>query len=155
MAAVNELLSGVFNGESYSHNGLTSPQNGVTNGNDQTPSKKLHINGDASQNISDDKPGLTVETPAAEAERVETVTAETPTPQAPAVETPAAEVPVVDAPAPDVPVAPTFNGNTHSYGHNGHARAGPPIPGPLGIESASLKGKVALVTGAGTSQSSL
>jgi len=32
---------------------------------------------------------------------------------------------------------------------NGHATADPPIPGPLGIEAASLKGKVALVTGSG------
>lgn len=39
-----------------------------------------------------------------------------------------------------------FSGTTH---HTGPPRAGPPIPGPLGLESASLKGKVALVTGAG------
>jgi len=39
-----------------------------------------------------------------------------------------------------------FSGTTH---YTGTSRSGPPIPGPLGIESASLKGKVALVTGAG------
>jgi len=32
----------------------------------------------------------------------------------------------------------------------GHATASPPIPGPLGLEAASLKGKVALVTGSGS-----
>lgn len=42
---------------------------------------------------------------------------------------------------------PAFNGSTARPGHV--ASAGPPIPGPLGIESASLKGKIALVTGAG------
>jgi hypothetical protein len=61
----------------------------------------------------------------------------------------------------------TINGaNGHSNGHtngdatngttNGHSTAPEAgkytkIPGPLGIESASLKGKVALVTGAGLS----
>jgi hypothetical protein len=49
----------------------------------------------------------------------------------------------------NVTVTAGFSGTTHS---NGPARSGPPIPGPLGIESASLKGKVALVTGAGTFQ---
>jgi hypothetical protein len=44
---------------------------------------------------------------------------------------------------------PAFNGSTARPGHV--ASAGPPIPGPLGIESASLKGKIALVTGAGMS----
>jgi len=39
-----------------------------------------------------------------------------------------------------------FSGTTH---YTGPPRSGPPIPGPLGLESASLKGKVALVTGAG------
>ena len=43
------------------------------------------------------------------------------------------------------------NGNGHSTATNGRGQptAGPPIPGPLGIEAASLKGKVALVTGSG------
>ena len=44
-----------------------------------------------------------------------------------------------------------FSGSTH---YTGPPRSGPPIPGPLGIESASLKGKVALVTGAGMHQGS-
>lgn len=82
------------------------------------------------------------------------------------VETPfEAQAPVpVEAPI-DGPV-PESNGNGHveetpaqavvnTAGAGAHVRsAGPPIPGPLGIESASLKGKVALVTGAGTSPSS-
>lgn len=77
------------------------------------------------------------------------------------VETPfEAQAPVpVEAPI-DGPV-PESNGNGHveetpaqavvnTAGAGAHVRsAGPPIPGPLGIESASLKGKVALVTGAG------
>lgn len=65
----------------------------------------------------------------------------------------------------DTPVeAPFSETNVHGSSQNdtpavvntagaaAHVRsAGPPIPGPLGIESASLKGKVALVTGAGIS----
>lgn len=82
------------------------------------------------------------------------------------IETPAVEAPVEVAPveAPiDGPVAePNGNGaveptpavvNTAGAGSRVRS-AGPPIPGPLGIESASLKGKVALVTGAGMSLSS-
>jgi len=48
------------------------------------------------------------------------------------------------------------NGSSNgSSNGNGHATtASPPIPGPLGIEAASLKGKVALVTGSGTLSSS-
>lgn len=55
---------------------------------------------------------------------------------------------------PDADILQTigFSGTTH---RNGPARAGPPIPGPLGLESASLKGKVALVTGAGMFRSHL
>jgi hypothetical protein len=56
----------------------------------------------------------------------------------------------------------TLNGETmngHTNGHtNGAAQSSSvytnkytQIPGPLGLESASLKGKVALVTGAGMS----
>lgn len=46
----------------------------------------------------------------------------------------------------------TGNGSAVVNTAGAHAQvrsAGPPIPGPLGIESASLKGKVALVTGSG------
>ena len=48
------------------------------------------------------------------------------------------------------------NGSSNgSSNGNGHATTtSPPIPGPLGIEAASLKGKVALVTGSGTLSSS-
>jgi hypothetical protein len=78
------------------------------------------------------------------------------------IETPFVEAPVEAAPIEahiDGPVAES-NGNSavepapavvNTAGAGSRVRsAGPPIPGPLGIESASLKGKVALVTGAGT-----
>lgn len=65
--------------------------------------------------------------------------------QAP-VQVPSAEMPVAETPAVEAPVTPSSNVATDG---NGHVQNGPPIPGPLGIESASLKGKVALVTGAG------
>jgi hypothetical protein len=59
--------------------------------------------------------------------------------------------PVADTPAPSAEtqnVSPVVN----TAGAHSHVKsAGPPIPGPLGIESASLKGKVALVTGSGMS----
>jgi len=42
------------------------------------------------------------------------------------------------------------NGSTNGHSNgNGSVSSGPAIPGPLGIESASLKGKIALVTGSG------
>ena len=67
----------------------------------------------------------------------------------PAVETPsqvAATETIVDGPIASEPVPAAVD----TAGAGSHVRsAGPPIPGPLGIESASLKGKVALVTGAG------
>lgn len=48
--------------------------------------------------------------------------------------------------------APVEASNGTTNGHSTAPEAGKytKIPGPLGIESASLKGKVALVTGAGT-----
>ena len=67
----------------------------------------------------------------------------------PAVETPsqaAATENISDGPIASEPVPAIVN--TAGAG-SGVRSAGPPIPGPLGIESASLKGKVALVTGAG------
>jgi succinyl-CoA synthetase alpha subunit len=59
------------------------------------------------------------------------------------------DTPVVNAPAPapeEGEIAVISTAGAHSQVKS----AGPPIPGPLGIESASLKGKVALVTGSGT-----
>lgn len=52
-----------------------------------------------------------------------------------------------EGPKANISITIGFNGTTHS---SSAPRPGPPIPGPLGLESASLKGKVALVTGAGT-----
>jgi hypothetical protein len=45
----------------------------------------------------------------------------------------------------------TADGTTNNHSTAPEAGKYTKIPGPLGIESASLKGKVALVTGAGTS----
>jgi hypothetical protein len=66
------------------------------------------------------------------------------------------ETPAVEAPKEDAPVEAS---NDHSNGAVAPIIDGPvatpepgrwtKVPGPLGIESASLKGKVALVTGAG------
>jgi len=64
---------------------------------------------------------------------------------------PPVEAPVdapVETPAPVAPVVEEVPGVVNTAGAN-FTSTGPPIPGPLGIESASLRGKVALVTGSG------
>jgi hypothetical protein len=51
----------------------------------------------------------------------------------------------------DAPHVENANGNINGHSSDPEAGKYTRIPGPLGIESASLKGKVALVTGAGMS----
>jgi hypothetical protein len=65
----------------------------------------------------------------------------------PVVDGPVVDAHVVDGPAVDAPVetAPAANGHTGTAKKSKYDE----IPGPLGLASASLEGKVALVTGAG------
>jgi tetrahydroxynaphthalene reductase len=69
------------------------------------------------------------------------------------VQDPSVDAPVVEAPSAQIAAveAPIASGSNETGQFKSDVQSGPPIPGPLGIDSASLKGKIALVTGAGMS----